>query len=66
VKGRSAEVTNRMKSARGTNSVVRRSCSRMMAFVPGVSTMWRFSRKSTGAVTERMPEPRTSVEGVAP
>ena len=37
-----------------------------MALVPGVSTMWRCLRKSTGAVTERMPELRTSVEVVAP
>ena len=43
--GRSAEVTNSTRSARGTNSAVSRSCSRMMALVPGVSTMWR-SRSS--------------------
>ena len=52
VNGRSAEVTNRTRSARGTNSVVRRSCSRMIALVPGVSTMWMSWRKSTGAVTD--------------
>jgi len=39
VKGRSAEVTKRMRSARGTKSAVICSCLRTMALVPGVSTM---------------------------
>ena len=49
VNGRSAEVTNRTKSARGTKSVVIASCSRKMALVPGVSTMWISRSISTGA-----------------
>ena len=51
VNGRSAEVTNSTRSARGTNSRVRRSCSRWIALVPGVSTMCRSRSSSTGAVT---------------
>ena len=51
VNGRSAEVMKRTRSDRGTNSVVSRSCSRMIAFVPGVSTMWMSRSSSTGAVT---------------
>ena len=66
VNGRSADVTNSTKSARGTNSVVRRSCSRMIALVPGVSTMWMSLRKSTGTATVRIPEGSPSVEAVAP
>ena len=66
VNGRSADVTNSTKSARGTKSVVSRSCSRMIALVPGVSTMWMSSRRSTGAVTDRMPPARLSTPLVAP
>ena len=50
VNGRSAEVTNSTRSERGTNSAVIRSCSRMIALVPGVSTMWMSRRSGTGAV----------------
>ncbi len=50
VKGRSAEVTNSTRSERGTNSDVIASCSRMIALVPGVSTMWISRRISAGAV----------------
>ena len=42
VKGRSAEVTKRTRSERGTKRWVRASCSRMMALVPGVSTIGDF------------------------
>ena len=55
VNGRSADVTNSTRSARGTNSVVSRSCSRMIAFVPGVSTIWMSRSSSAGAVITRMP-----------
>ena len=44
VNGRSAEVTNSTRSERGTNSEVIASCSRMIALVPGVSTMWMSRR----------------------
>ena len=46
VSGRSAEVMNRTRSARGTYSSVIASCSRSRALVPGVSTIvtWRSSR----------------------
>ena len=47
VKGRSADVTNSTRSDRGTNCAVIASCSRMIALVPGVSTMW-ISRKERG------------------
>jgi hypothetical protein len=50
VNGRSAEVTNRTRSERGTNSRVSTSCSRRTAFVPGVSTMLMSRSISTGAV----------------
>lgn len=40
VKGRSAEVTNSTRSARGTNRRVSSPCARVMALVPGVSTTW--------------------------
>ena len=50
VKGRSAEVTNSTRSERGTNSAVIASCSRMMALVPGVSTMWISRSSGAGAV----------------
>ena len=50
VNGRSADVTKKTRSDRGMNSAVIVSCSRMMALVPGVSTM-RISRsRSTGAL----------------
>ena len=39
VNGRSADVTNSTRSARGTYSAVICSCSRITALVPGVSTM---------------------------
>src|SRR5438445_397932 len=55
VYGRSADVTNSTRSDRGTKSVVRRSCSRMIALVPGVSTMWTSRSSSTGAVRMRRP-----------
>ena len=64
VNGRSAEVMKRTRSDRGTNSVVSRSCSRMIAFVPGVSTMWTSRSSSTGAVTTWRPSgpvPRVTV-----
>ena len=48
VNGRSAEVTNRTRSDRGTNSAVIASCSRMIALVPGVSTMWISRRIGRG------------------
>ena len=48
VKGRSAEVTKRTRSERGTKCWVSASCSRMMALVPGVSTTVISSRKSAG------------------
>ena len=48
VNGRSAEVTKRTMSERGTNCWVSCSCSRMMALVPGVSTMVISSRNSAG------------------
>jgi hypothetical protein len=51
VKGRSADVTNSTKSALGTKSTVSRSCARLIAFVPGVSTMWRSRSNATGALT---------------
>ena len=51
VNGRSAEVTKSTRSDRGTNSGVSASCSRMIAFVPGVSTTWISRSRSTGAVT---------------
>ena len=50
VNGRSAEVTKRTMSERGTNSRVIASCSRWMALVPGVSTMLMSWSSSTGAV----------------
>ncbi len=50
VNGRSAEVTNSTRSERGTNSAVIASCSRMIALVPGVSTMWMSRRIGAGAV----------------
>jgi hypothetical protein len=59
VNGRSAEVMNRTKSDRGTNSEVSRSCSRITAFVPGVSTMWTSRSRSAGAVTTSTPSSRT-------
>ena len=48
VNGRSAEVTKRTRSERGTNRSVSCSCSRMMALVPGVSTTVISSRNSAG------------------
>ena len=50
VKGRSAEVTNSTRSERGTNWEVITSCWRMIALVPGVSTMLMSVRNSTGKV----------------
>ena len=50
VNGRSAEVTNRTRSERGTNSRVSASCSRNTALVPGVSTMLMSRSISRGAV----------------
>ena len=50
VNGRSAEVTKRTRSERGTKSRVMVSCSRWMALVPGVSTTLISLRSSTGAV----------------
>ena len=55
VNGRSADVTNSTRSDRGTKSVVMRSCSRMIALVPGVSTTWTSRSSSTGAVRIRRP-----------
>ena len=49
VNGRSAEVTKSTRSARGTNSRVIASCSRMMALVPGVSTMVISRSSSAGS-----------------
>ena len=46
--GRSAESTNNTRSARGTNSSVRRCCRSRMTFVPGVSTMFTSRRRSAG------------------
>ena len=67
VKGRSAEVTNRTRSERGTNSAVMRSCSRMTALVPGVSTMWMSRRSGAGAVmTCRSGIARPVRSGVSP
>ena len=56
VNGRSAEVTNSTRSARGTNSRVSASCSRRMALVPGVSTTLMLAQRSrAGAVTTSSP-----------
>ena len=46
--GRSAESTNSTRSARGTNSSVRRCCRSRITFVPGVSTMFTSRRRSAG------------------
>src|SRR2546421_511452 len=61
VNGRSADVTNSTRSDRGTKSVVRRSCSRMIALVPGVSTMWTSRSSSGGAILRRGAEFRERV-----
>ena len=66
VKGRSADVTNSTRSARGTKSRVRRSCARLIAFVPGVSTMCRSRSNGVGAVTTCMPEASTSRASTSP
>ena len=50
MKGRSAEVTNSTRSERGTKSRVSSSCRRMIALVPGVSTMLSSRRTSAGWV----------------
>mmetsp|Transcript_7546 Transcript_7546/g.27558 ORF Transcript_7546/g.27558 Transcript_7546/m.27558 type:complete len:406 (+) Transcript_7546:1134-2351(+) len=46
--GRSAESTNKTKSARGTNSSVNRCCRCKITFVPGVSTMRTCCNNSAG------------------
>ena len=56
VKGRSVEVTNSTRSARGRKSRVRASCSRRTAFVPGVSTITRSRKTSAGAVQRSPPD----------
>ena len=48
LKGRSAEVTKRIKSERGTKPCEIFSCSRMIALVPGVSTTLMSRRKRAG------------------
>ena len=66
VNGRSAEVTNRTRSACGTNSLVSRSCSRKIALVPGVSTMLMSRRNGTGAAMTSAPEASAVRDGVSP
>src|SRR5690348_7593312 len=66
VKGRSAEVTKRMKSLRGMNSAVSCSWWRSTALVPGVSTMATSRRKAAGWVISSMPSGRRRVEAVSP
>ena len=48
--GRSAESTKSTKSARGTNSSVKRCWRSRMTFVPGVSTMFTSLSSSAGTV----------------
>lgn len=55
VNGLSADVRKSTRSERGTKSVVNASCSRMIAFVPGVSTTCTVLSSSTGAVTTWIP-----------
>lgn len=47
--GRSEEVTNKTRSDRGMNLLVMVSCSRIIALVPGVSTMLISFKIVTGA-----------------
>ncbi len=66
VNGRSAEVTKNTRSERGMNSAVIVSCSRMIALVPGVSTM-RISRsRSMGALMTSRLAWRTVCSGWSP
>ena len=60
VNGRSAEVTKRTRSERGTNSRVSASCSRRTALVPGVSTMLISRSRPTGAAITSRPAEVTS------
>ncbi len=54
------------RSARGTNSVVSRSCSRKIALVPGVSTMVNSLRSETGALITSAPDESAPRCGAAP
>src|SRR5918997_2682227 len=63
VRGRSAEVTNRTRSLRGTKPRLSSSWWRMIAFVPGVSTTAISRRNSLGYPFSRTPSRRSLSTG---
>src|SRR5918997_5799463 len=63
VRGRSAEVTKRTRSLRGTKPRLSSSWWRIMAFVPGVSTMAISRRNSLGYPFSRIPSLRSLSTG---
>jgi hypothetical protein len=66
VKGLSEDVTKRTRSERGTKPRLSSSWCRMMALVPGVSTMATSRKKSFGYSLSRTPSRRSRSAGRSP